>query len=223
MHHGDPELPGAVPMAPAVFRVPDGARVGAVFGAGGSSADYAARFGALHLVTEVPSWVDDRVSDRSETGRPYREIVTAAAAARREAIETLESGLRDVTGDLTVHSPFRRSTEGTLEAFRRFGELEESVPGLDRPATVAEEFGHRQAVHLVRLRLLGTFLRMLDAELAAGNPTPAIREQRRLLGERFDLWYAQAEADSPGPPVEIRRVVAVQLGAALVAAERAVS
>jgi hypothetical protein len=71
---------------------------------------------------------------------------------------------------------------------------------------------------MLRLRLLGTFLRMLDAEFAAGNLTPAIREQRRLLTERFDLWYGQAEADSPGPPIEIRKLVAVQLGAALIAA-----
>jgi phage terminase Nu1 subunit (DNA packaging protein) len=66
------------------------------------------------------------------------------------------------------------------------------VPDLNRPATVAEEFGNRQMLHLMRLRLLGTFLRMLDAEVAAGNLTPAVREQRRLLAEQFETWYGQA-------------------------------
>ncbi|WP_240777427.1 M14 family zinc carboxypeptidase [Nonomuraea basaltis] len=221
LHHGEPELPGATSIAPAVYLTPDGAHVGAAFGAGGSSADYAARFGALHLVTEVPYWADDRVSDQSETGRPYREVVAAGAKARRELIETLHASMRAVSHDLIVRSPFRRSTESTLETFRKLAELEEAVPGLDRPATVAEEFGNRQMVHLLRLRLLGVFLRMLDAELAAGNLTPAIREQRHLLAERFDLWYGEAETDSPGPPVEIRRLVAVQLGAALIAAKHA--
>ncbi|WP_205314918.1 M14 family zinc carboxypeptidase [Nonomuraea lactucae] len=221
LHHGEPELPGAKPLSPAVYLTPDGARVGAAFGAGGNSADYAARFGALHLIAEVPYWTDDRVSDQSEVGRPYREIVAEGAAARRELFDTLREGMLAVSGDLTVRSPFRRSTEGTLETFRRLAELEEAVPCLDRPATVAEEFGNRQALHLFRLRLLGLFLRMLDAEIAVGNPTPAIREQRHLLAERFDLWYGQAEADSPGPPVEIRKLVAVQLGAALVAASHA--
>ncbi|WP_371779627.1 M14 family zinc carboxypeptidase [Streptosporangium subroseum] len=221
LHHGEPELPGAKPIAPAVYLTPDGTHVGAAFGAGGSSADYAARFGALHLVAEVPYWADDRVSDQSQTGRPYQEIAAAGAAARRELIETLQASMRAVVGDLTVRSPFRRSAESTLRTFAKLAELEESLPGLDRPATVAEEFDNRQTVHMLRLRLLGTFLRMLDAELAAGNLTPAIREQRRLLTECFDLWYGQAEADSPGPPIEIRKLVAVQLGAALIAASHA--
>ncbi|QKG19043.1 hypothetical protein [Actinomadura verrucosospora] len=73
-------------------------------------------------------------------------------------------------------------------------------------------------LRLMRLRLIGTFLRMLDAEIAAGNPTPAIREQRHLLAERFQTWYDQAEADSPGLPIELRKLAAVQLGAVLTAA-----
>ncbi|MEV1248288.1 M14 family zinc carboxypeptidase [Nonomuraea sp. NPDC050022] len=220
-HHGEPELPGAEPIAPAVFLTLGGARVGAAFGAGGSSADYAARFGALHLITEVPSWTDQRVADRSATDRTYLEVATKAAAARRELIETLQAGMRAVTSDLTVRSPFRRSTESTLETFRKIADLEEeTLPELDRPATVAEEYSHCQTTHMLRLRLVGVFLRMLDAEVAAGNVTPAIRRQRHLLAERFDQWYEQAETDSPGPPIEPRRVVAVQLGAILTAAAR---
>lgn len=219
LHHGEPELPGAEPIAPAVYLTPEGALVGAAFRAGGSSADYAARFGALHLVTEVPSWADLRVADQGATGRTYREVAAEGAVARRELIETLRAGMRAVADDLTVHSPFRRSTESTLETFRRLAELEEeALPELDRPATVAEEFSHRQTLHLLRLRLLGVFLRMLDAELAAGNLTPAIRRQRHLFAECFDQWCDQAETDRPGPPIEPRRMIAVQLGAILTAA-----
>ncbi|MEV4112729.1 M14 family zinc carboxypeptidase [Nonomuraea sp. NPDC049695] len=218
LHHGEPELPGAEPIIPAVYLTPPGSQVGKVFGAGGSSADYAAAFGALHLVTEVPTWADERVADQSPTGRTYGQLLAEGAAARRELIDTIQAGMRAVAGDLSVRSPFRRSTENTLETFRRLGELEETVPDLDRPATVAEEFGNRQMLHLMRLRLLGTFLRMLDAEIAAGNLTPAIREQRRLLAERFETWYGQAEADPPGLPIELRKLVAVQLGAALTVA-----
>ncbi|MGV9600957.1 M14 family zinc carboxypeptidase [Streptosporangium sandarakinum] len=218
LHHGEPELPGAEPIVPTVYLTPPGAQVGRAFGAGGSSADYAAAFGALHLVTEVPTWADDRVADQSPTGRTYGQILAEGAAARRDLIDTIQAGMRAVAGDLSVRSPFRRSTSNTLETFRRLGELEEPMPDLARPATVAEEFGNRQMLHLMRLRLLGTFLRMLDAEIAAGNLTPAIREQRRLLTEQFETWYGRAEADPPGLPIELRKLVAVQLGAILSAA-----
>ncbi|WP_223167945.1 M14 family zinc carboxypeptidase [Nonomuraea sp. SYSU D8015] len=218
LHHGEPELPGAEAIVPAVYLTPPGAQVGKVFGAGASSADYAARFGALHLVTEVPAWADERVADKSPCGRTYGQVLAEGAAARRELIDTMTAGMRAVAGDLSVRSPFRRSTEGTLETFRRLGEREEAVPDPDRPATVAEEFGNRQNVHMMRLRLLGTFLRMLDAEIAAGNPAAAIREQRLLLTERFEAWCGQAEADSPGPPIELRKLAAVQLVAVLTAA-----
>ncbi|WP_026411296.1 M14 family zinc carboxypeptidase [Actinomadura oligospora] len=223
LHHGEPELPGSRTIAPAVYATLGGAQIGAAFGAGASSADYAARFGALHLVTEVPMWADARVSDETDTGAGYQRVVAAAAADRRELIDLLGAGLAAVTDDLTVASPFRRSTEATLRTLRTLTERAESLPGPDRPATVAEQFDQRQAVHLFRLRLLGTFLRMLDAEIAAGNPTPAIRGQRRLLAERFDRWIAEAEAEGPDSAIDIRRLVAVQLGAVLLAAGRAVA
>ncbi|MEV8022073.1 hypothetical protein AB0O76_38305 [Streptomyces sp. NPDC086554] len=46
--------------------------MGAAFNAGASSADYAARFGALHLVTEVPYWSDGRVATRPKAAAPTR-------------------------------------------------------------------------------------------------------------------------------------------------------
>lgn len=221
LHLGEPELPGSTPITPAVYATPNGERIGAIFGAGASSSDYAARFGALHLVTEVPMWPDDRVSDQTESGTGYQRIIAAGAADRRELIGLLETALTAVADDLTVSSPFRRSAEATLETFRKLTEHAESLPGADRPATVAEEFDHRQATHLFRLRLLGTFLRMLDAEIAAGNPTPAIRTQRHLLAEHLDRRLTEVQAESPGTTTEIRRLVAVQVGAVLLAAARA--
>jgi hypothetical protein len=221
LHHGEPELPGSRLIAPAVYSTHDGARVGAMFGAGAGSADYAARFGALHIVPEVPMWADQRVADRSETGTGRQQLVASGAAARWEALDTLDAAFAAVADDLTVRSPFERSLRATLGTFRTLVEQREAPSGEDRPATVAEEFDHRQALHLLRLRLLGTFLRMLDAEIAAGSPTPAVRSQRRVLGDTFDRWVGEAVADTPGPPIEVRRPVAVQLGAILLAAARA--
>ncbi|HLU54035.1 MAG TPA: M14 family zinc carboxypeptidase [Pseudonocardia sp.] len=221
LHHGEAELPGSRLIAPAVYATQDGARVGAMLGAGAGSADYAARFGALHLVPEVPMWTDQRVADRSATGTGYHQLVADGAAARREALDMLEREFAAVAGELRVHTPFERSLRASLRTFRTVTAQRLALPGQDRPATVAEAFDHRQALHLLRLRLLGTFLRMLDAEIGAGRPTPRVLAQRSALGETFDRWVAEAQADTPGPPLEIRRPVAVQLGAILLAATRA--
>jgi hypothetical protein len=215
IHLGEPELPGTVTIAPAAYLIPSGA----LLGAGNSSADYAAKFGALHVVAEVPYWVDPRVSDQSPSDRTYRDVLAETTIGQRELVETLTTGLRAAAPDLVVRSPFRRSTERTVVTLARFAEVGEEVAArTDRLATVSEEFSYRQNVHLFRLRLMGTCLRMLDAEVAAGNVTPSIREQRRVLGARFDEWFQEAENDPAGEPVPIRKLVAIQVGTALVAA-----
>ncbi|WP_248958843.1 M14 family zinc carboxypeptidase [Sphaerisporangium perillae] len=221
LHHGEPEMPGSPAIAPAVYLTPGGPRQARIFGAGGGSADYAARFGALHLITELPYWADERVSDATPTATSYGDVVKAGLAAQRELIDILRSAMAAVRPDLAVQSPFRRSTEDMLDTYLRFADQWEGLPGVDRPATVAEQFGNRQTLHMRRLRFSGTFRRMLDAEAAAGNLTPAIREQRERLRELFDGWCDEADAESGGQPIPLRKLVAVQLAAALVAAEHA--
>ncbi|WP_405145697.1 M14 family zinc carboxypeptidase [Sphaerisporangium sp. NBC_01403] len=221
LHHGEPELPGATTLAPAVYLTPGGTRQAKVFGAGGGSADYAARFGSLHLITELPYWADERISDATPTTTSYGDVVKTGLAAQRELIDLLLAAMEGVRRDLTVHSPFRRSAEDMFVTYRKFADEWEDHPGADRPATVAEQFGNRQTLHMRRLRFAGTFCRMLDAECAAGNLTPAIRAQRARLGELFEGWCDEAAAESPGRPLAIRTLVAVQLAAALVAAEHA--
>ncbi|RCG25027.1 hypothetical protein DQ384_32270 [Sphaerisporangium album] len=221
LHHGEPELPGSVMVAPAVYMTPGGVRQARTFGMGGGSADYAARFGALHLITEVPYWADARICDATPTATPYAEVLKAGLAAQREMIDTLGRVMEAVRRDLTVQSPFRRSAEDMFETYRMCADGWEGLADGDRPATVAERFGNRQTLHMRRLRFTGTVRRMLDAEAAAGNLTPAVREQRARVRELFECWCDEADADSGGHPIPIRKLVAVQVAAALVAAAHA--
>lgn len=221
LHHGEPEMPGATTIAPSVYLTPGGTRQARLFGAGGGSADYAARFGALHLITELPYWADDRVCDSTPTCTPYGDVLKTGLAAQRDLVDVLSSAMEEIRRDLTVRSPFRRSAEDMFITYRKFADEWEGVPDVDRLATVAEQFGNRQTLHMRRLRFTGTFCRMLDAEGAAGNLTPAIRAQRARLGALFEGWCDEAEAESQGRPIPIRGLVAVQLAAALVAAQSA--
>ncbi|MGW4475174.1 M14 family zinc carboxypeptidase [Nonomuraea sp. NPDC004354] len=221
LHMGPPEVPSAVPIGPAAYMTPRGAHIAAAYGIGGGSVDYADRFDALHLVTELPYWADPRVADQTPTEQTYSEAIQANLAGQRALIAELARSHSAVRADLRVRSPFRDALEDFVAAHDDFIGEWETFPGTDRPATVAEVVGNRQLVHSMRLRYTGTCLRMLDAELGAGNATPAIRAERARLGARFDEWFTEAEADAVATPIPIRTLVAVQLGAALLAAESA--
>ncbi|MEV7004877.1 M14 family zinc carboxypeptidase [Streptosporangium sp. NPDC051022] len=219
LHMGAAEVPGAVPIGPAVYPTPLGAEVAAVYNIGGGSVDYAACFGALHLVTELPYWADPRFGDDTPTGRRYSEVLATGLAEERGLLTELKRSVAAVERDLTVPSPYRRSLLNFLTAYDGLLTAWEALPEIDRPATVAEVVDLRQRTHTMRLRYGGTYLRMLDAELAAGNHTPAIRAERAALGTRFDAWFDEAEAETNATPIPIRTLVAVQLGAGLLAAD----
>ncbi|GAA3097612.1 M14 family zinc carboxypeptidase [Streptosporangium carneum] len=219
LHTGIAEVPGAAPIGPGVYPTPLGAELAGLYGIGGGSSDYAARFGALHLVTELPYWADPRFADTAPTEREHRDVLATGVAEQRDLIAELKRSLAAVERDLTVPSPYRRSLVDFLDTYDDILSAWEELPDAGRPATVAEVVDIRQRTHTVRLRYGGTYLRMLDAELAAGNQTPAIRAERAAVGAHFNTWFDEAEADAKATPIPIRTLVAVQLGAALLAAD----
>lgn len=221
LHMGPPEVPSAIQIGPAAYVTPRGAELAEVYGIGGGSVDYADRFGALHLVTELPYWADPRVSDETPTDQEYGEVIKAYLAGQREVLAELGQSVAKVDAELTVRSPFRRALEDFLSTHDDYVAEWEDYPGADRPATVAEVVGMEQLKHSMRLRYCGMYLRLLDAELAAGNLTPAIRAERTRMKALFGAWFAEADAGFTATPIPIRTLVAVQLGAALLAAEAA--
>lgn len=223
LHMGPPEVPSAIQIGPAAYVTPRGAELGAVYGIGGGSIDYADRFGALHLVTELPYWADPRVSDETPTDQVYGEVIKTYLSDQRALLATVSESLAKVAPELTVRSPFRSAVEDFVATHDGFVSEWEDFPGADRPATVAEVIGNEQLKHSLRLRYLGMYLRLLDAELAAGNLTPAIREEHARMRVLFDAWFTEADAGFTATPIPLRTLVAVQLGAALLAAEAAKS
>ncbi|WP_214318399.1 M14 family zinc carboxypeptidase [Nonomuraea sediminis] len=221
LHMGPPEVPSAVQIGPAAYVTPRGAELGAIYGIGGGSVDYADRFGALHLVTELPYWADPRVSDETPTDQVYGEVIRTYLGDQRALLATVSESLAKVAPELTVRSPFRSAVEDFVATHDEFVSEWEDHPGADRPATVAEVVGNEQLKHSLRLRYLGMYLRLLDAELAAGNLTPAIREEHARVRALFDAWFTEADTGFTATPIPLRTLAAVQLGAALLAAEAA--
>jgi hypothetical protein len=70
-----------------------------------------------------------------------------------------------------------------------------------------------------RLCWQGLIVRMLEGEVGIGNGTPAIRHELSAARETFERWGAQLESELEFRTVPIRKLVGVQFGAVLAAAD----
>lgn len=190
---------------------------------GGSSVDYAEPYGTLTLVVEMAYYDDDRVNDQTVTETIRRDAILAGLDRSDEAYEITNGHLEAVRNDLRTQSAFETAVAWFMKHQHESRAAErhwaETDPATDRPATVAELFSSNQEVRFYRLLTLGMLLRMLDGEVAVGNGTPAIRDHLKEATGTFERWAAELESDLTMRVVPIRKLVAVQLGAVLAAAE----
>ncbi|SDU53091.1 M14 family zinc carboxypeptidase [Jiangella alkaliphila] len=231
---GEPEAPYVERYAPAIFgmiRTEDQYDFVEAAGldpterqAGDSSAAYAAKYGTLTLVTEMPYWTHPDADDDTLLTRTYADVLREQAEGLRDIHVRLDRILAAARPDLTAQSPFLRSSEAfvpmlakaALQSDHRAGH-----PDSQRPATVSERFGCLDMVHMFRLRWGGTLLRALDGELAIGNGTPVIREQRAAMDALYETWAAEATEVTPAQAIPYGKLAAVQYAAIIVTAAHA--
>ncbi|GAA2823944.1 M14 family zinc carboxypeptidase [Crossiella cryophila] len=225
LQHAVYEVPGSFRLTPGVLRMPtvaeltEGAPPGdGVFGA--SSGEYAGRYGAVSVITEVPMWADPRASDSLPTGRLMEEVVAGLLAELVGAEEALAGVLDSVRGAVRLDTPHRRALDDVLVGMRRIGEGWRRMLGTAegaRAATVADECAFVALPHTLRLRAAGTLLRVLAAEQASGNVRPAIRAAQARAESLFTEWRAAADGQ-PGTLIPLRAQAGIQLGSILAAA-----
>jgi hypothetical protein len=234
LHAGEPEHPAVRRLGDGVYLMPrmedtydylEALGQDPVEQIGGAASDsYIRRYGTLGVIAEVPYWTDPSAADTTPTGHSYRELIRARAAGVRETFEILERTLAAVTADLVTHSPFLRASRSFIPMLASMATMDagraEAEPG-DRPATVAEAASCQDHLTSVRLRFGGMLLRALEAELAVGNATPAIRAHTRALTDTYTDWCATAETTGSDKTIPIRHLVAIQYGTVLAAAEHA--
>ena len=193
------------------------------FRSGASSSEYASQYGTLTLICELPYWSDPTADDETPTETSYATALWEKAQGLRGFLEIAAEVLAAATDQLHSNSPFARASRYFIPALA--GLPEENARRADeataqRPATVAEVASCAEVVHSFRLRYGGMLLRALDGEIAVGNGTPTIRQQRARLAAVFDEWCAAAEQVTPAQPLPIRSLVATQYAAMLAAARQ---
>jgi hypothetical protein len=229
---GEPESPAMEQLAPAVFRMPSVSQLYDFMEAngadplqavsGGSSNDYASRYGTFTLVIETPYFDNPRVNDLTDTDVPRRDAIKLGLGHRQQIVGELAAHFDAVQGQLRGASPFERSVRQLLTVMPQLVEAEsawaESAEETARTATAAELFDNTVVSRFYPLLYVGQLIRMLEGEVAIGNHTPAIRHHLAAARELFDRRVGELERDVEYRAIPIRSVVAVQLGAVLAAA-----
>ncbi len=230
---GEPEAPFIKEVAPAIFSMIQTAVAydyleenggdPVTDATGTSSNEYASPHGTFSLVTEVAYYDDPRVMDQTVTDVIRRDAILAGLDLAAEATDTMRGHIEAVSTQLKGNSPFEVSARWWVNTIGRSREAERNWamtnPETARPATVAELFSNDQTVQFYRLLGLGTLVRMLEGQIAIGNGTPEIREQLESARETFEAWSDKLENALDYRVVPIRKLVAVELGAALATAE----
>jgi hypothetical protein len=230
---GEAEVPWATPLANAIFPLlsttdaydyleANGGNPGASE-SGGSSFDYSQRYGTFNIVTEVAYFDDPRVNDESPTTTNRREAILASLDAAEASRAMMKGHWDAVVKDLGADSPFRRTVDWWVNELGSDADAERNWarenPDTDRPATVAELFSSQIMPQFFRLCWQGLIVRMLEGEVGIGNGTPGIRRELVAARDTFERWGAQLESELDFRTVPIRKLVGVQFGAVLAAAE----
>ena len=187
---------------------------------GASSADYAARYGTLSLVTEVPCWSDPRSTDESISTVPFRVATERAGRESLEAASLVRGALSRTPWSTSVDNPFRRAVQAMVDEIDANVVWAAKAASLHRShATVAEVASIELRTQMFRLRSASMLVRALQREIDASDTVTGLEALRDEWAARLELWFGQAEhSGCLGVPLELRSLVQVQVGAILVAA-----
>lgn len=188
---------------------------------GESSMFYAARYGTLSLVSELPYWTDARADDETPSDELYSNVLRRHADEIAHVVAAMRNALEATAADRIIETPFLRASRCFVETLDKQAALTRWRSGQEesaRPATAAEQWSCQQFVHMFRTRFPGMLVRALEAQIDAGLASPSVRTAHSSLKDRFDSWCEEAEADTAATMLPLRKLVATQLGAIVAAA-----
>jgi hypothetical protein len=236
LHLGEPEIPFAHVYAQAIYHMPSitemydfyeeqtGGDPAEIIKGGTSSVDFARRFGdPFFLVCEMPYFYNWAIHDTSPTDVVRRDALLEGAKKAREHFAHLEELYGTIRDELTAPSPFHDSIKESLRAYdKRIAAQENwarSDPKTAELATVAERFDNLILNPFYRLLGLGMFVRMLDTQIAATGESPALSSALAAAQTLFEERCTDLEDALDYDVIPIQKLVRVQMGSALLAAD----
>jgi hypothetical protein len=238
LHRGESERPYEIEYANAIYKDSSiaaeydyleeqtGTDPAETITGGTLSFEYARAFcDPFTLICEMPYFYHPAIEDTSASDMVRRDTILQAIEEDKEDVSFLKELHDAVKSELTVVSPFRDAIEETLRTALAELAAEESWARTDpktaEMATVAEKFDNLVIHRSDRLFGLGMFVRMLDAQIAATGESPSLSSTREAARAAFEARAADLEAELDYTVIPIQKLVRVQLGSALLAADYA--
>lgn len=235
LHLGEPEAPYMKRLDDAVFQLPPMSEIydfyerhgtddpASIINHGTSAMEYAKRVsGAFTIICELPYIYDEEIFDTRPTDVGRREAVLRGIELSMGVFKGVKRSWRAVKGDLNSSSPFYEVVleylnrhERQMEAKRRWAERD---PSLDRPATISELFNNITITRYYSMRIIGQLIHLIDDSLKK-CAKDELRSERSSLIEELHRMNSDLERESRYRVIPIKKLVRVQVGAALEAIE----
>ena len=229
---GEPlaELP---PIAPGVFQFPQLARMlenaaarsmspGLVWGAGDSSAAFAARhYGTLSMTCEVPLWNDRRLADSSLSNHTLAEILGLHLGENAEIMSLVKPAVADFKA-IAETSPERAILRSLDEAIataarqaRQIGPAVSTNPQWAQPLPVNTHASIDGTMRLARWRALGMLTHLADLTIDNVAVTKASRDAGARAADLIDRKLERLDTDASIKPIPLAVSSDVQMASIL--------
>ena len=232
---GEPEMPWAETLAPAVYRMPsirDAYDYHATYGegspaekiqGGGSSFDFLrsmelADGDPVCLITELPYFQSPQVADESETERTRRDVILEGLDEAESTTRQVQEFLRRAEPHMTLDTRFVRAvrefTDQALAGLPSQKRWAREAEGMDDRATVAQVTDALHVGSFYRLLIASMLRRAIDAQRAA-TPDPRLDDIATDVEAFLDAWAQRLDDALDYEAIPIRKSVQVQYGALL--------
>lgn len=235
LHLGEPELPFGKQLSKAVYLMhsikegydyleeyTDKDPAELITGGTGST-DYARRVvpDIFSLVCEVPYFYDPRIEDLNKSDVKRRDVVLDSVELSSKMFNFLQKEYREVKNLLNTPSKFREAIEENLrlmpenlEAKRKWAEELEDL------ATTAQEFDSHVITRFYGMLSFGMFIRMIDHQLQrTDREKEKLQKVKSQVEKELEKQNEKLLKDLNYKVIPIKRLVAVQLEAALITVE----